>query len=319
MKNLGLDLYRKLYLIRIAEEKIQEYYPTDEIKTPTHLAIGEEAIAVGVIAALKENSQIFGTYRNHGIYLAKTGETDKFYAELFGKKTGLSKGKAGSMHLMNLKAGFMGTSAVVGSTIPVAVGAAFTHQYSKTDTVVAVFFGDGAIDEGVFWESMNFACLKKLRILFVCEDNMFAIHSPAYERHGYSSIKNIVSQFDCYAYDSETTDVEEIYRVVQKALTIQSTKPKPIFMHCKYYRYLEHVGIGYDFKAGYRTEEEYQKWLKVDPINLQRKRLLKAGFAEKDILKIEQQITQAIDHSIAKARRDPLPEVEELLTDIYYE
>lgn len=319
MKNLSLELYKKMYLIRMVEEKIREIYPKDEIKTPTHLAIGEEAIAAGVCLALRPHDQVFGTYRNHGIYLAKTGETDKFFAELFGKNTGLSKGKAGSMHIMSPENNFLGTSAIVASMIPVAVGAAFSNRYKKNKHSVAVFFGDGAVDEGVFWESINFACLKKLPIIFIYEDNNYAIHSHISERHGYRSITNIVSQFDCHVFKSETTDVETIYRLTKKALKLQSRSSKPVFMHLKYYRYLEHVGINQDFQFGYRSESEYRKWLKIDPVNLQRKKLLKSDSKEKTLQEIEKEIISKIEKSIQMARKAPLPDTKELYTDVYYE
>ncbi len=319
MKNLSLELYKKMYLIRMAEEKIREIYPKDEIKTPTHLAIGEEAIAVGVCDALKSTDQLFGSYRNHGIYLAKTGETDKFFAELFGKITGLSKGKAGSMHIMSPENNLMGTSAIVASMIPVAVGAAFTNHYKRNKKIVAVFFGDGAIDEGAFWESVNFACLKKLPIIFVCEDNSYAIHSHVSERHGYRSIAKIISQFDCHVISNESTDVEIIYNFTKKAMKLQLASPKPVFMYFKYYRYLEHVGINQDFHFGYRSEEEYKKWLQKDPIDFQRKRLIKSGHSEESLRKIERDIIRKIEKSIYKIRSDPFPDVKELNTDVFYE
>lgn len=318
-KNLDLDLYKKMFLIRTAEEKIRAYYPKDEIKSPTHLAIGEEAIAAGVITATSPNNQIFGTYRNHGIYLAKTGETDKFFAELFGKETGLAKGKSGSMHIMAPNDDFSGTSAIVASTIPVAVGAAYSNKIKKNGKITVVFFGDGAIDEGVFWESVNFACLKKLPIIFVCEDNDLAIHSFAHHRHGYKSISSIISKFDCHTFSSKTTDVEKIYDLIKKALKLQSVSGKPVFMHLKYYRYLEHVGVNQDFNFGYRSEEEYKKWYNIDPVNSQRKRLLKRGYTQKELTEIEKVIIEKIKKSINKALQDPLPKVHELLTDIYYE
>src|ERR1700741_1934854 len=148
MKDLNLALYRKLYLIRRAEQAIRDHYMSDAMKTPMHMSTGEEAICAGVCQALRKQDQIIGTYRTHGIYLAKTGETDKFFAEMYGRESGMAKGKAGSMHLTAPEAGLICTSAIVGTTIPVAVGAAFAAREKKQDKVVAVFFGDGAIDEG---------------------------------------------------------------------------------------------------------------------------------------------------------------------------
>lgn len=319
MKNLSLELYKKMYLIRMVEEKIREIYPKDEIKTPTHLAIGEEAIAVGVCQALRPDDQVFGTYRNHGIYLAKTGDVYRFFAELLGKKTGLSKGKAGSMHIMKPEKGLMVTSAIVGSTIPVAVGAAFANWYQNNKKMVASFFGDGAVDEGVFWESVNFACLKKLPILFIYEDNGFAIHSPTFQRHGYQSIGKIVAQFNCYVFESETTDVEKIYQITKKAIDQSLSTHKPSFLHFKYYRYLQHVGMNYDFHFDYRSEEEYKRWLKVDPIELQKKRLFKKGWREKKLVQIEKNVIKKINQSVSLARKDEFPQPDELYKDVYYE
>ena len=178
----GLTLYRKLMLARCAEERIRQEYSQDEMKTPVHLGIGQEAIPVGVCAAVPPGTKFFGTYRNHALFLALTEDTDRLFGELYGKLTGTAKGKAGSMHLAAPAEGLLATSAVVGTTIPVAVGVALANQYRQSDGLVVSFFGDGAVEEGVFWESLNFACLKKLRLLFVCEDNGLAIHTPTDQR-----------------------------------------------------------------------------------------------------------------------------------------
>ena len=162
---LHKKLYKKLYLIRRVEERIQELYFDDEMKTPMHMSMGGEAISVGVCEALGRKNQVFGSYRTHALYLSKTEETDRFFAEMYGKETGTAKGLAGSMHLASPEAGMIMTSAVVATTIPVAVGAALAAVYLKSGNIIASFFGDGATDEGVFWESLNFACLKKLPIL----------------------------------------------------------------------------------------------------------------------------------------------------------
>jgi len=205
-------------LIRKAEEAIIKNYPSDEMKTPMHMSMGEEAIIVGVCQALGSKSQTFGTYRSHALYLAASQDTDGFFAEMYGKKTGAVKGKGGSMHLSNPQHGLMATSAVVASTIPIAAGSAYANKYLKKDKIIAVFFGDGAVDEGVFWESLNIACLMKLPILFICEDNGYAVHTETVKRHGYKSIVDIIKNFDCQVFSSESTDVEEIYKISAKAV-----------------------------------------------------------------------------------------------------
>ena len=320
MKNrigLNLELYKKGYLIRRTEEKIREYYLENEMKTPVHLSIGEEAIAAGVCQALSIEDQIFGTYRNHGIYLARTGETDKFFAELYGKQTGAARGKAGSMHISAPESNFLGSSAVVASIIPVAVGASFVNKRKNNRKLVAVFFGDGALDEGSFWESLNFACLKELPVMFVCEDNGLAIHSPISDRQGYGCIDDIVSRFHCNVLKEETTDPEAIYRLTCDAVHLVKNNHKPCFLHLKYYRYLEHVGINQDFEFGYRSKEEFERWYKMDPVNLQRKKLEENGYPEEVIQQLEKQINKQIDDSIELAKKAPFPDESELFEDVY--
>lgn len=316
MTNLNLELYKKLYLIRKTEERIIEHYYEDEMKTPMHMSMGEEAIVAGICHALKREDQAFGTYRSHALYLAKTLETDLFFAELYGKETGLAKGKAGSMHLCAPEAGLLGTSAIVGSIIPVAAGAAYANKIRGDDRIVAVFFGDGATDEGAFWESLNVACLMRLPILFVCEDNRLAVHTPISKRHSYNSIIDIVSKFNCHAFEEKTTDVEVIYELTCKAIKLLNSTQRPSFLHLKYYRYLEHVGVNEDFDAGYRSREEFEKWFKKDPINLQRKKLLKLGI-EEEVRKLEKEIDNQINNSIAKAKEAPFAKQYELYKGVF--
>lgn len=304
---IELDLYKKLFLIRKCEEFIVNEYYKDEMKTPMHMSMGGEAIAVGVCEALKKDDQVFGTYRSHGIFLAKTYDTDGFFAEIFGKASSLLKGKGGSMHLCSPEFGFMGTSAIVGSIIPLAVGAAFAHVYKKSNKIAAVFFGDGAIDEGVFWESLNAACLMKLPVLFVCEDNGYAVHSPKSARHGYTSIAAIARQFNCLVFEDSTTDVRKVYDITTNALVKMAQHQTPCFLHLNYYRYLEHVGVNEDFGAGYRTKKEFEEWKKKDPILLQRKKLATLGHSENELLEVEKKIEAKITGSIDKARKAPVP------------
>ena len=316
-KKLFLSFYRKLYLVRRVEERIRDLYGEDEMKTPMHMSRGGEAIAVGVLEAAGKNSQAFGTYRSHALYLAKTKETDKFFAEMYGKATGTAKGKGGSMHIASLEAGLIMTSAVVGTTIPVAVGAALANAYKKNGKLVVSFFGDGALDEGVFWESLNFACLKKLPILFVCEDNDFAIHSRVKERTGHKPIADVVSTFYCHTGESVTTDVHEIYEKTKDIIGKMRVSEMPGFLHFKYYRYLEHVGVNEDFEAGYRSRKEMLSWLERDPVKLQRERLIKIGLEEKEVTAMERRINEQIERSITKAKQAPFPAKSEFKTDVY--
>ena len=309
-----VDLYRRLLLIRRAEEKIQAHYGEDEMKTPVHLCIGQEAVAVGVCDALAPEDQVVGTYRSHGIYLARTDDPEGLFGELYGRVTGPSRGKAGSMHLAKPEAGVMLTSAVVGTTIPVGLGLAHANRFRRNGHMVAAFFGDGALDEGVFWESLNFACLKSLPIIFVCENNGLAIHSPERQRHGYSSISDIVQNFDCHVLDSDSTDAGEISLLTRRGLSLHGRDGRPVFLHLRTYRYVEHVGprIERDFELGFRKEEEFERWLARDPIRTQRERLVEHGVPEERIVHLEKEIDERLSRSIAAARAAAFPVDEEL-------
>lgn len=315
MKELNFALYRKMYLIRRAEEAIREHYASDAMKTPMHMSMGGEAIAAGVCHALRPEDQVIGTYRSHGIYLAKTGETDIFFAEMYGKATGMAKGKAGSMHLSAPAAGLICTSAIVGTTIPVALGAVYAHRQRGVERTVAVFFGDGALDEGVFWESLNSACSMRLPVLFVCEDNGFAVHVPAAQRHGYRSITEVASRFDCDVYSSESTDVEVLHDLASSAIRTLQQTGRPSFMHLRYYRYLEHVGVNDDFSAGYRDRAEYERWRALDPLELQRRKL-RQWLSDDDILRAESAIDDQVLRSVRRAEAAPFSGPEELHADV---
>ncbi len=314
--NLSLDLYRKMYLIRQAEKKIIQEYSHDEMKTPMHMSMGEEAIAAGVCTALEGRHQIFSTYRSHAVYLAATEDINGFFAELYGKASGPAGGKAGSMHLANPEKGVMFSSAVVGTNIAPALGNAFANHYLDNNKIAVVFFGDGAVDEGVFWESINLACLWKLPVLFVYEDNGLAIHAHTASRHSYANLAVIVKQFGCHCVKYPGTEVEEIFNLTKTAL--EHLESGPILMSLKYYRYLEHVGTNEDFEAGYRPKEEFLKWREKDPVDMQRAKLIKAGL-ENEVIKIEETVIRQIDQAIILAQNAPFPEPKDLYHGVYDE
>ena len=314
---LNISLYRKLYLIRRAEEKIQDVYFSDIMKTPVHLSLGEEAIVSGVCGALSENDQVYGTCRGHALYLSRTDDLDAFYGELCGRSTGIAKGKAGSMHISYPDAGFIASSAIVASIVPVALGAAFSIKYNRQDSVVAVFFGDGATEEGVFWETLNMAALHKLPILFICEDNGLAIHAKIKNRQNYS-IPEAARSFGLHVHSDTTTDAEAIYHLASDALKRMHATGVPSLLHLKYHRYLEHVGVNEDYNASYRGEkDDYRHWYEKDPLVLQREKLLDMNVPEETILKIESEIENNINKSLEAAAKAPLPEAGELYTNVY--
>jgi TPP-dependent pyruvate/acetoin dehydrogenase alpha subunit len=309
------QLYDKVYRVRQAEEKIRQVYSSDAMKTPVHLSIGEEAIAAGVCEALAPSDQIYGTYRSHAIYLAKGGSLEQFFCELYGRKNGVAQGKAGSMHLSNPEVGFMASSAVVSSIIPVAVGAAFACLYRKMNTAVAVFFGDGATEEGVFWESLNTARLYNLAIIFVCEDNGLAIHAPIMKRQSYA-IAKIGSLFGIQAFESTSTDAYEIFQLAKNARQYAMENHQPVFLHLKYHRYLEHVGINEDYDFGYRHKTDYAPWYKKDPVTVLRQKLLDAGAAEHEIQRMETRIDASIEKAVEQAECDEHPDACQACQDV---
>ena len=302
MNDINFNLYKSLLLIRTAEEFIRAEYGKNEMTTPMHMSMGEEAIVVGVCEALDKEDMVFGTYRSHALYIAKTKEVENFFIELYGRKGGIADGRAGSMHLFSKEYGHMYSSAIVSGAISPAVGSAWANKVNGNKKITAVFFGDGAVDEGSFWESLNLACVLKLPILFICEDNGYAVHTKPEERHGYKYLPDIISQYNCNVFDTSTTDVEEIYKISSIAIDQSRRTSSPSFIYSRYYRYLEHVGINEDYDAGYRSREEYKKWLEIDPILVQREKLLHQGYADDFISGIEEGIRERVRKSIDKAR-----------------
>jgi len=311
---LAERFYRALWRIRKTEEEIVRLYPSDKIKSPVHLSIGQEAVSVGVCEALKDSDIVFGTYRGHAMYLAKGGDIKKMIAELYGKKTGCCKGKGGSMHLADKEKGIMGTSAIVGTTIPLAVGYAYALQYRKRNNIVVSFFGDGAVDEGVFHESVNFAALKKLPILFILENNQYAIHSHHLARHPPDVWKQ-VKKYGIYSNVIEDGNIFKIYRFVSKyARKLRNKETRPVFLECITSRWKEHVGPDDDFHLGYRSRGEVEEWKKKDPIR-KLSVLLKPEVRNSIEIKVEKEIKDAFDF----AEKSAFPGHEETYKDVFKE
>jgi TPP-dependent pyruvate/acetoin dehydrogenase alpha subunit len=306
------QFYRALYRIRRVEEEVAAVYPTDKIKSPVHLSIGQEAVSVGVCEALRKDDVAFGTYRSHAFYLAKGGDLRKMVAELYGKATGCAKGKGGSMHLIDAQARVMGASAVVGTTIPQAVGYAYALKLRRQDAVVVSFFGDGAVDEGVFHESLNFAVLKSLPVVFICENNFYAIHTHQLRRQKVANICERARGYGMPAEQIPDNDVLRIYERVKAAVEkIRSGEAGPVFFECLTYRLKEHVGPNEDFHLGYRTREEAERWIDNDPI-----RRLAEAIDTGQRQKIESEVEGEIREAFAFAEESPFPESAELYTDV---
>lgn len=307
-------LYRSLYRIRRLEEEVARVYPTDKIKSPVHLSIGQEAVSVGVCLALAPQDVVFGTYRGHALYLAKGGDLKRMVAELYGKATGCTKGKGGSMHLIAPDQGVMGTSAVVGTTIANAIGYAYALRYGRRNSIVASFFGDGATEEGVFAESLNFAVLKRLPILFICENNRYAIHTHQSQRQGTPAV---CPRARAHGLPSERIDGNDILLLCQRAEEVVSrirSGVGPWFLEVLTYRWKEHVGPNEDYDLGYRSKEEATPWIRDDPVRHVGEALSPAVRA-----RLEEEVEQEIAAAFAFAEASPYPEPEELLCDVFKE
>lgn len=303
------ELYRRLYRVRRVEERIAEVYPTDVIQSPIHLSIGQEAISVGVCAALRPQDVVFGTYRGHALYLAKGGDLKKMLAELYGKVTGCAGGKAGSMHLVDMSAGVMGMSAIVGTTIPLAVGHAYADKLRGTDRVSVCFFGDGATEEGVFYESVNFAVLHELPVLFVCENNGYAVHSPISERQATGIMERVRGLgVRLMAHLGFRIGIIQMRGEIQDLLCRMTAMHQgPAFIECETYRWREHVGPNEDYNTGYRSRDELQPWRERDQVTL-----LAHKFSPLKCMRIAQEIEAEIDEAFAFAEESPLPAARDL-------
>ena len=296
--------------IRMTEEAIAERYTENKMRCPTHLSIGQEAISVGVCSNLTKNDFVLSTHRAHAHYLAKGGDLKRMIAELYGKKTGCSKGMGGSMHLIDKSVGFMGSTAIVGNTIPVAVGLGLSLKLKKEDGLSCVFFGDGAIEEGAFYESINYAVVHKLPVLFICENNLYSVYSGLTVRQPQGrKIYEMVDAMGIQTDHGYGNDVEEVQKKVSNAKDKIFGGQGPQFIEFNTYRWREHCGPNYDNDIGYRSEAEYLEWKEKDPlkdinINL-----------SKEQLDIEtKKIKNEIDDAFSYADDSDFPDYEDFKT-----
>jgi len=313
-----ISLYTTMVKIRMFEEYVADLLFAGKIKCPTHLYIGEEAIATGVCANLQKDDYAFGTYRSHGFYIAKGGSLGSLMSELLGKETGCSRGRGGSMHVVAPEIGILGTTAIVGGIIPLAVGSAMAVKMQNNDRVVVSFFGDGATDEGVFYESINFASLKKLPIIFICENNHYSTHLPLRYRQPADNIYQRVKSFKIPAVRIDGNDATVTYQTTKDAIEHVKSKQGPFFIECNTYRWRAHVGPWEDIDVGFRKKKEVEKWIKKCPIKKLERMLMKKGVLnikkrDEILSKLEEEITQADDF----ARQSPYPEKSEIEKDVY--
>lgn len=297
---LLLTAFQNMLRIRECEELICREYAGNLMKTPVHLAVGAEAIPCGVLAHFPL-PRVFGTYRNHHWYLETTKDVRSFFLELLGKQSAPCQGRAGSMHLCDPTKGMILSSAVVSTTLPVALGDAWAGQRDRASAQTIVYFGDGAVEEGVFFETLNFAALKKIPLLFICEDNGLAIHAHRRDRQSFA-IESLVSSCGVPYLFSEAFSVEDVSAAAQKAA--QLLERGPVFLHLEYFRTLEHVGIAEDFSYSYREEPQDLRTGK-DPLWNCRELLKKQGLSETQLHKTEQSIRAEVIQTYQRCLEEP--------------
>ncbi len=316
---LLIRLYTEMFRIRCVEETIAERYREQEMRCPVHLSIGQEAVAVGVCQALSREDYVLSGHRCHAQYLAKGGNLRAMVAELYGRVTGCCKGKGGSMHLVDRSAGFLGAAPIVGSTIPIAVGAAFGRVMIGDANITAIFFGDGATEEGVFHESLNFASLKSLPVLFVCENNFYSVYSPLSVRQPASRDTAMIARgHGLNSISGDGNNVIEVYNLAARAVSQMREKSSPVILELTTYRWREHCGPNFDNDIGYRTEEEFNSWRDKCPVRRLEAQLLDAGIlSDGSLEEIRQRIKVEIEAAFDFARSSPFPDKHCLLAEVY--
>jgi pyruvate dehydrogenase E1 component alpha subunit len=308
-------MYKRMLEIRFFEEKVFELYAQNLVPGTIHLYLGEEAVAVGVCSTLRKDDYITSTHRGHGHCIAKGAELKRVMAEILGKETGYCKGKGGSMHIADFSIGMLGATAVVGAGLPIAVGAGLSIKLSKTDQVVACFFGEGASNQGTFHESINIASLWKLPVIFVCENNLYAMGT---RQSRAMAIENISDRAIAYGIPSEAVDgndVLAVYEATQEAVERARKGMGPMLIECKTYRHKGHSRVD---PAKYRPKEEVEEWLAKDPIKRLKEKLLQAKtLTETEIQRIEKEVSAEIEEAVKFVTESSYPAPEEALEDVY--
>jgi pyruvate dehydrogenase E1 component alpha subunit len=317
-KKTLVHLYKLMLRIRRFEEKIVNVYCDQDMKTPVHLYIGQEAVAAGVCANLRKDDYVFSTHRSHGHYLAKGGDMNGLMAELYGRKTGCCRGKGGSMHVVDPEVGVCGSTAIVGGNIPLSVGAALASMMQKKKRVAVSFFGDGAVDEGAFHESLNFAALKRLPVVFVCENNFYATHSHQSKRQPHDHIHKLSKYYLIPGVRVDGNDVLKVFGAAREAVNKARRGDGPTLMECRTFRWKGHVGPECDIKLGYRKQEELDAWMRKCPVRRFERRLVNGGVVKQAYVdRLTRQIDREVHDAYLYGKRSPEPAVEELLEDVW--
>lgn len=314
------QMHKDLIFIRRAEATLAERYKQQEMRTPTHFGLGQEAVAVGVCAALRKTDVAYSHHRSHNHYLAKGGSFHGLAAELFGRETGCSRGRGGSVHLTSRENGFIASSAILAECVAAATGSALALSMDKSDNISVAFFGDAVAEEGAFYECLSYAGLKKLPVLYVCENNGYATESPLDIRQPDGvSINERVAAFKIPIRHVDGNDVRAVYVAAHDLVEAMRTNPGPAFLECETYRWLEHVGPWHDheMKRTYRSEEELREWQQRCPLKRSAGDLIAEGVEQATIEGWEKEIQASIDADMERAYNDPWPDASQLMENVY--
>ena len=307
-----VELFRRMLRIRLIEEEIERRYPQDQMKTPIHLVIGQEATAVGCCAALRVSDLAYSSHRTHGVYLAKGGDLRAMLSEMHCRANGCAGSRGGSMHLIDFGVGMAGTSALVAGSVPIATGAALAAKMQRADRVIAVFFGEAATEEGVVSECLNFAALKRLPIVFFCENNFYSVQSPLAGRQPASrELDRWAESHAMRAMRVDGMNVLEVYEAAKQAVARAKEGGGPTFIEARVYRFRAHGGAGDDSKTGYRDVAEREAWEKACPVEgfyglLEKEKILDRPSRQAMQAEIMRETLEAFGHALSSA--DPTEE-----------
>src|SRR3989344_8671845 len=311
-------LYKEMLRIRLVEECIAQKYGEQEMRCPVHLSIGQEAVAVGVCANLKRTDNVLSSHRAHAHFLAKGGNLYKMLAEIYGRQDGCCRGRSGSMYLIDKEVNFLGSIPIVASSIPVATGVAWTQNLRRTRNATVVFFGEAALEEGVTHEAINFAALKKIPILYICENNFYSVYTHINDRQPPRSIAGLIKGHGITTFTGDGNDAVNVYEMTTKALKIINAGRGPVFLEFVTYRWREHCGPRFDNHLGYRTEKEFQKWKKKDPIAGLQKYLLKHRISTpEEISSLNKILSKDLELVLQKVKVSPQPSKPVTEKDVY--
>lgn len=308
-QNLSRNLLRTMMRIRAVEEGIADRYSQQKMRCPVHLSIGQEGPAAAIGAVLRQTDMAVSGHRAHAHYLAKGGCLTSMISEIYGKEAGCARGKGGSMHLIDESVGFMGSTAIVGGTVPVGVGLALSLQLSERSDIVCIFLGDAVMETGVFYEAANFALVRNLPVLFFCENNLYSVYSPLSVRQPAGrSLVDVAEGLGLNSVAGDGNDVRASYALAMSAVERLRQGGRPEFIELSTYRWREHCGPDYDNDIGYRSVEEFERWRARDPIESFRSKLLEEMVIDKDwLLNTENEIIQEVSEAFDLAEKSSFP------------